>query len=442
MRTTLVSADIATLAKDAGGSPALRGSRLASGMKGSEILRIAGEIRAMAAAGHSVCDLTVGDFAPKQFPVPARLIEGIQEALAQGETNYPPSNGVIRLREAVQRFYVRHLGLEYPVESILVASGARPLIYALYRMVCDPGDRVVYPVPSWNNNHYVFQVGGVDVPLLCGPDQRFMPTARQVRESVAGARLVCLNSPLNPCGTAISEEALRGICEVILEENAHRESKGERPLYLLYDHIYWMLSFGDARHVTPPELIPEMARYTVLVDGISKAFAATGVRVGYALGPTDLIARMSSLMGHLGAWAPRAEQLATAALLDDTAAVEAFVTDFKSQIERRLDLLHGGIQSMKRAGLPVDSIQPMGAIYLSTRIHPFGKRTPQETVLDSNDAIRRYVLDAAGIAVVPFGAFGSTTDDGWFRLSVGAVSVADIEAALPRLQTALSALSS
>jgi aspartate aminotransferase len=208
----------------------------------------------------------------------------------------------------------------------------------------------------------------------------------------------------------------------------------------MYDHVYWPLCVGGTKHVTPPELIPEMARFTVFVDGISKAFAATGVRVGWAVGPVDIIERMSAILGHVGAWAPRAEQVATIALLDDAEACDEYHETFLANIQRRLDLLHAGFQTMKARGLPVESIPPMGAIYLTARIHPFGRKTPAGSPLRTNDDVRRYVLDAAQIGIVPFQAFGVPQDDGWFRLSVGAVSEAEISEALPRLEQALAGL--
>jgi aspartate aminotransferase len=432
--------DLAELVRDAGPDPRSRLSGMASGLVGSEILRIASEIRALVASGRSVCNLTVGDFDPRHFPIPPQLAAGVQAALERGETNYPPANGIGELRQAVMRFYERELGLRYPLESVLICAGARPVIYCIFRTLCDPGDRVVYPVPSWNNNHYVHLVGGVNVPVVCGPEKRFLPTREDLLPHLPGARLLCLNSPLNPCGTAFMREALLGICEAILEENEGRARRGERPLFLLYDHIYWMLCFGDVVHVTPPELLPEMARYTLFVDGISKGFAATGLRVGWGLGPVDVISRMSAVLGHVGAWAPRAEQVATVALLDDAEGIREFLEPFKRGLQERLDLLHGGLQAMKARGLPVDSIPPMGAIYLTARIHPFGRRTPDGAELRTNSHVRRYLLEAAGIGVVPFQAFGSTEDDGWFRLSIGAVSLADIEEALPRLEEALRRL--
>ncbi len=214
---------------------------MAAALVGSEILRIAGEIRTLVAAGRAICNLTVGDFDPRYFPIPEVLMEGIRAALEKGETNYPPSNGLEGLRAAVARFYERDLGLRYPVDSVLIAGGARPIIYCIFRTLVDPGDRVVYTVPSWNNNHYVHLVGGQGVPVVCRPEHRFLPTREELVPALSGARLLSLNSPLNPTGTAFERSALLGICEAVLEENEARNRRGERPLYLMYDQIYWML---------------------------------------------------------------------------------------------------------------------------------------------------------------------------------------------------------
>jgi aspartate aminotransferase len=158
------------------------------------------------------------------------------------------------------------------------------------------------------------------------------------------------------------------------------------------------------------------------------------------VGPVDVMSRMSAVLGHVGAWAPRAEQVATVGLLDDTSSIRTFHATFKQNVQARLARLHDGLQALKAAGLPVESVPPMGAIYLTARLHPFGRRTPAGAVLRTNEEVRRFVLQAAGIALVPFQAFGALDEDGWFRLSVGAVGEADIEAALPRLATALGSL--
>ena len=266
-----------------------------------------------------------------------------------------------------------------------------------------------------------------------------MPTRQAVQEARPGTRLLCLNSPLNPSGTAIDASSLSGICEAILDENRARESRGAKPLFLLYDQVYWTLCWGTA-HVTPPGLFPEIAPYTILVDGISKAFAATGLRVGWAVGPTDIVSRLSAVLGHVGAWAPRPEQAAVAAFLGEPAVVAAFRTEFTRKVRARLDRLHQAIQRLKSRGFPVDSTSPEGAIYLAARIHPFGRRTPGGTTLQTNEAIRAFLLEACRIGLVPFQAFGFPADDGWFRLSVGAVDEAEVDAAMSRLETALSSL--
>jgi aspartate aminotransferase len=416
-------------------------SRMAGALVGSEILKIAADIRAMRAAGAAVCNLTVGDFDPAQFRVPAALEQGIVDALRAGETNYPPSSGIEPLRAAVSAFWARRLGLEYAPSAVLVTGGSRPGIYGAYRTLVDPGERVAYPVPSWNNNHYVHLVDAVGAPLACGPESGFLPTADAVAPLVRdpAVRLLAVNSPLNPAGTMFTADQLGALCDVVLAENRRRAGR-DRPLYLLYDQVYWMLTFGGARHVDPVSLRPAMRDYTVYVDGVSKAFAATGVRVGWVAGPEPVVRAMSDVLGHVGAWAPRAEQAATARLLADDAAVDAYHEALLAGVRARLDALHAGLAALGAAGHPVRPVAPEGAIYLTVRLGLAGRRTAAGGRLDGDEGVRRWLLDAAGLAVVPFQAFGTRGDDGWFRCSVGATSVAEIEATMPRLRAALDAL--
>ncbi|HZL19385.1 MAG TPA: aminotransferase class I/II-fold pyridoxal phosphate-dependent enzyme [Polyangia bacterium] len=403
-------------------------SDLARGVIGSEILRIAAEIRALKAKGAQICNLTVGDFDPAQFPAPAALLDGMRAALAAGQTNYPPSDGVVALREAVARYYAKHLGLNYPVESVLITGGARPLLYGSYKTVLDPGDAAVYPVPSWNNNHYAYLCGARAVEIPVGADTNFFPTPDHLRPHLPYARLILINSPLNPTGTAIDADVLRQICEMIVGENRRRERAGGKAIWLCYDQVYWQLVFGGAQHVTPPEVCPDVTPYTIILDAASKSFAATGLRVGWAVMPPAARQRMADILGHVGAWAPRPEQVAMAALLDDDAAVTTYLAEMRPRVQQRLDRLAAGFAEMQKDGYPVEVIAPQGAIYLSVRF-----AIPDQ----SNDATRKLLLDRAGFAVVPFQAFGLREDSGWFRISVGAVSLAEIDAALPRVRAAL-----
>jgi len=205
--------------------------------------------------------------------------------------------------------------------------------------------------------------------------------------------------------------------------------------------VYWMLTSGSVEHVDPIGLRPEIAKYTIIVDAISKAFAATGLRVGWAIGPADVIKAMSDISGHVGAWAPRPEQFATAKLLCDSAAVDTYISGMSRDATARLTALADGLRSMSKEGLPVECIDPQGAIYVSARFNLEGRRTPAGGPLDTNDQVRRYLLDAAGMGAVPFQAFGFPGDTGWFRLSIGTVSVADIQALIPRIRSAITATS-
>jgi aspartate aminotransferase len=320
---------------------------------------------------------------------------------------------------------------------VLVAGGARPLLYGAYRTLLDPGDVVVYPVPSWNNNHYAYLTGARAVELPVSAASNFFPTADQIRPHLAAAHMLTLNSPLNPTGTVIERDELARIAQLVVEENGRRRRSGARPLWFVFDQVYWTLTFGGVKHATPIELVPEVAPYTLLLDAISKAVCGTGMRVGWGLMPPAVRRRMADILGHVGAWAPKAEQVATATLLDAPATLHAFQATMKAKVKERLDALHAGFAAMAREGMPVDVIAPQGAIYLSVRFDLFG-RTVRGRTIGTNDDIRSLLLDAAGLAVVPFQAFGLKGDTGWFRLSVGAVSMADIESALPRLRDLLA----
>jgi aspartate aminotransferase len=434
---TLPSADSST--DDATSTPARRLSVLADTLLSSEILRIAAEVREKREQGVSICDLTIGDFGATEFPVPDMLLDGTVDALRKGETKYPPSTGLPILRKRVAEFYERELGLSYGPEGVLVTCGSRPGIYATYKTLVDPGDRVVYPVPSWNNNYYCHLVGGTDVPVPAASENAFLPTAEQLAPKLRGARLLVLNSPGNPAGNAFNAETLGAICDLVVEENARRKGR-ERPLFVLYDQVYWTLTFGGLEHVNPVSLRPELREHAVFVDGISKGFAATGMRVGWVVGPTDVISHMNTFLGHVGTWAPRAEQIATANLLASPNEYRAFRESIRSGLSARLTALYDGLMAMKRDGLAVDAISPMGAMYLSARFALHRMRTASGATLRTNNDVRVWLLERAGLAAVPFQAFGGTEDTGWFRLSCGATNVAEIGSLMPRLRAAMAEL--
>jgi aspartate aminotransferase len=414
-------------------------SRLAQNLRGSEIIKIAGEINELKKQGQNIVNLTIGDFDANIYSIPKELEQGIVDAYAAHQTNYPPADGVLNLRESVSSFLKEELGLSYATNEILISSGSRPIIYATYLALIDPGDKVLFPAPSWNNNHYcdLTSANGVAIPTRA--ENNFMPTADDLRPHVSGATMLALCSPLNPTGTMFSKKDLEEICDLVLEENNKRTS-GEKPLYILYDQIYSMLTFGEHQHHDPVTLRPEIRDYVVYVDGASKCFAATGVRVGWGFGPSIVIDKMRSIVGHMGAWAPKAEQVAMAEYLKNKNAVADYLSNFKIRITKSLDTLYNGFQQLKTEGFDVDAIEPMGAIYLTLKLNFSGKTTPEGTILKDSNDINFYLIKEAKVALVPFSSFGTGPEVNWFRASVGACSAEEIEAMIPRIKEALSKL--
>ena len=409
-------------------------------MSGSEIIRIGNEVSERVRQGEAICNLTIGDFDPKLYPIPEGLRDGIVAAYEAGQTNYPPAAGIADLRQAASDFLRTRLGLNYSAaDEFMVAGGSRPLIYAAYQALVDAGDKVVFPVPSWNNNHYCHLTGAQPVLVPTTPENQFMPSAADLAPHLAGATLLALCSPLNPTGTVFTQEGLAEICDLVLAEN-QRRGPDEKPLYLLYDQIYWLLTFGQTQHYDPVSLRPAMRDFTIYIDGLSKCFAATGVRVGYAFGPKLVIDRMKALVGHYGAWAPKAEQVAAGNFLPQTGAVNDYLAHLKTKLQASLDASYQGLHALRGQGYPVDAVAPAGAIYLTAKIDVLGRTTPAGQVLGTSLDIATYLIAEAQLAVVPFSAFGAPGTSPWFRLSVGAESSEAIQAALPRLKAALDKL--
>ncbi|RCH54537.1 pyridoxal phosphate-dependent aminotransferase [Mucilaginibacter hurinus] len=415
-------------------------SSLAQQLRGSEIIKIAAEINELKRQGENIANLTIGDFDSNIYPIPPQLKQNIVDAYSDNQTNYPAADGMLPLRESIANFLKERYDLEYaPANEILVSGGSRPLIYSIFLAVVNPGEKVVFPTPSWNNNHYcdLLAADGVMLPTL--PENNFMPTADEIRPHLKGAALLALCSPLNPTGTMFAKKDLEEICDLVIAENKSRAA-GEKPLYLMYDQIYSQLTFGEHEHYNPVSLRPELRDYTIFVDGGSKCFAATGVRVGWGFGPANIVNSMKAIVGHMGAWAPKAEQMAMGKFLSDVNAVDTFLENLKSNVQASLDALYRGFQQLKAEGFNVDAIEPMGAIYLTIKVDYIGKTTPDGKLLETATDVNFYLIKNAGIAFVPFSAFGTGEDMAWFRASVGTITNEDIQHTIPRIKAALAKL--
>lgn len=414
-------------------------SYLSETLIGSEIVSLGGEIREKIRQGEKIYNFTVGDFDPKIFPIPKALEDGVIEAYRDHFTNYPAAEGNLDLRESISSFLKQRENLDYSTSEILVAGGGRPLIYALFRAVVDKGDKVIYAVPSWNNNHYAHFTDAEHVVVETKPENNFMPSAEDIEPYIKGATLICLCSPQNPTGTTITKKDLKLICDMVLKENAGR-GKDQKKLFMMYDQMYWHLTYGNVEHYDPVSLRPEMKQFVVYIDAISKVFAATGLRVGWSFGPAEIIDKMKSILGHIGSWAPMAEQKATAKFLLQNQNIDEYLHEFKAAIEKRLHAIYDEFIKLKKQGFDVDAIAPQAAIYLTIKIDLAGKKTANRKSLITQADVTAYILNEAKLAVVPFSAFGAHKNSPWYRLSVGTCHLKDIPEMIEKLREAMKKL--
>ncbi len=413
-------------------------SELAETMVGSEIVKLGNAISERQKKGENIYNFTIGDFDPEIFPIPKELEALIIESYQEHHTNYPPAEGVKDLRESISAYLKNWEQLDYSLPEILVASGGRPLIYTLFKALVNEDDKVIYAVPSWNNNHYTNLNKAKHGVIETLPENNFMPTAEDIAKNIDNASLICLCTPQNPTGTTLTKKALTEICELVVAENNKRK-KDEKKLYLMFDQMYWSLTYGNIKHYNPVSLNAEMRKYTIFIDGISKAFAATGVRVGWAFGPQDVIAKMKAFLSHIGAWAPMAEQKATAKYLLKNNAIEQYFNQFKNELEIRLNKIYEGIKDLQKKGYKVDAITPQAGIYLTVKFDLTGAKTKTKKLKTQED-ITAYLLDEAKLAIVPFYAFGTDENSPWYRLSVGTCKIKDINPFINNLEFALQQL--
>ncbi len=406
---------------------------------GSEIIKLGNEINQKIREGHEIYNLTIGDFNPKIFPIPATLCAYIQDSYHDGQTNYPPADGMPELKNAVMSFLKDFQELDIAQDELMIAGGGRPLIHAIYQAIVDPGDKVLYPVPSWNNNHYCHLSDAQKVEVVTRAEDGFMPTAEMLAPHLHDCVLLALCSPLNPTGTTFKKEELTKICDLVILENERRKGK-QKPLYVLYDQMYWMLMAEGIQHFDPVTLNPAMKAYTLFVDGISKSLSATGVRVGWGVGPAEVIGKMKSIIGHIGAWAPRAEQVATAKFLNNREAFNEYIVALKQRIQIRFTGLFDGLKALQQKGYPIQVVAPEGAIYISVQFNLLGKKKPDGTLVQTGPDITDFLISQAGLAIVPFTAFGCEGNIGWYRISIGTLKEEEIPQLFGKLERALAQL--
>jgi len=400
-------------------------SHVGNNIVGSEIIKISQHIKQVQKT-KQVLNLTMGDFDPKVNPIPVGLRDYITDAYFNDLTNYPLSAGELPLRQSICNYFYHRRGINYDESEILVGCGVRPLIYTLFKSIVDEGDIVVYPVPSWNNNHYSFLHNANLEPIECTPDNAFFPTIEDIESRIHYTRLVCLCSPQNPTGRIIDKEVLKGICEVIVNENKRRDNK--KPCYLFFDQIYSDLVGLDFVH--PLDVCPEIREYLICADGISKSLCATGVRVGWLMGPKDIIGKMTEVFSHIGAWAAKPEQNAVAWYLHDKEDIGVFIQEKQQQYAFISSKIIDLFNEMKNEGYKVDCQKSDGGIYISVYLDYVHKFPTTEDYIN-------FLIKECGLGIVPFEYFGSKDNKGWFRISIGSVDYLYIDNVLKVIKDAI-----
>ena len=405
-------------------------SNIGNNIVGSEIIKISQQIKEISKT-KKVTNLTIGDFNSELWSIPNKLRDCIKLSYDDGFTNYPNSQGELNLRESISKHIKSQFDVDYSPEEILVGGGVRPLIYTVYKATTNPNESVIYPVPSWNNNHYCFLHNLQKNEIECLPQNSFFPTVKDINSRIGdNTSLVCICSPQNPTGRVIDPEVLKGICDSIVNENKVRANQfGSRPLYLFFDQIYSDLT-RDGKFVHPIKLCPEIRPYLICADGISKSLNATGIRVGWLFGPKDVIGKMTEILSHIGAWAPKPEQHGLDKYVrenydDYLSHINYVKTEYKWITHKICDT----IEKMKETGFRVDCQRPEGGIYISVYLDYVHSFTSTEEYIS-------FLINECGLGIVPFEYFGSR-QKGWFRISIGNINAYNLDEVIDKIMGAV-----
>jgi aspartate aminotransferase len=389
-------------------------------VKASVTMEITARAARLRSQGVDVVSLSAGE---PDFDTPAHIKAAAKQALDRGATKYTAVEGTPELRHEVAAWFARAHGFEVSSEEVMVSAGAKQVIFNAFHALLGPGDEVILPAPCWVSYAEIAKLAGATpVPVSTRPELGFMVEARAISSAITPAtRMIVLSSPCNPTGAVYDEAVLRDIAELAVRHD----------LWLVTDDIYRGLCYGGARFVQPATFSPEVRKRTVIVDGVSKSYAMTGWRIGFALAAPEIIAGMSTLQGQSTSNASSVSQAAALAAL---AGPDQSLEQMRQEFDHRRRLMLDGLRTIP--GLVC--VEPKGAFYAFPDVSAFlGRRTPSGRLIDDDLELSAYLLDEAGVAVVPGAAFLAP---GFIRLSY-ATSRANIEKALARIAVALKRLS-
>jgi aspartate aminotransferase len=389
-------------------------------VKPSATMVITQKARDLKAKGRDVISLSVGE---PDFDTPDNIKNAAIDAIRRGETKYPPVLGIPPLREAIAAKFRRENGLDYKASDTIVATGGKQILYNAFLVTMNPGDEVIIPAPFWVSYPEMVAINWgepVLVPTRMEDGYKLQPEALE-KAITPKTKWVILNSPSNPSGAAYTRSELKALTEVLLK-HPH--------VWVLTDDMYEHLTYGDFEFTTPVQIEPALKSRTLTMNGVSKAYAMTGWRIGYAAGPAELIKAMDMVQG---------QQTSGACTVAQWAAVEAlngpqdFIPKSRAAFEERRDLVVSMLGQAKYLKCP----KPEGAFYVyPSCAEAIGKTAPSGKVLGTDEDFVAELLEAEGVAAVHGSAFGQGPN---FRVSY-ATSLPVLEQACKKIQNFTASL--
>lgn len=354
-------------------------------MAPSQTLELNSKIAKLRDEGKNIIALNSGE---PDFNTPAPIIDAAHQAMLEGKTKYTQTPGIPQLREAIARKLWRDNSIEYSIDEIIVSTGAKYALTNTFQVLCNPGDEVIIPTPCWVSYVEMVKLAGA-VPVLVPVNEDNQLDLRVIEAAITDrTRVLLINSPNNPTGAVYSETSLRRVAEFAREHD----------FFIVADEVYEKLIYGTTPHISIASLSPEMRERTVTVNALSKAYAMTGWRLGYAAGPRDVIKGISAIQGHTTSNATSFVQWAGITALD---SCDEYVEEMRRAFEKRRNYLFDRVQALPGFRCPF----PEGAFYLFPDVSDLFTKRCGDRVIDDAPALADYILEEAGVALVPGNAF-------------------------------------
>ena len=392
-----------------------------SRVKPSATIAVSAKARELKAAGRDVIGLGAGE---PDLDTPDNIKAAAIEAINRGETKYTAVPGIVELREAIVAKFKRENNLEYTADQVIVGTGGKQILFNAFAATLNEGDEVVIPAPFWvSYPDMVLLNGGEPVFVEATIENNFKLTAEALEAAITPkTKWFIFNSPSNPSGAAYSHDELKALTDVLVKYP---------DLWILTDDMYEHLCYGDFKFATPVEVEPKLYDRTLTMNGVSKAYAMTGWRIGYAAGPVELIKGMAKVQGQSTSGACSIAQWAAVEALNGT---QDFISERRDAFEKRRDLVVAMLNEADGIHCPM----PEGAFYVYPSCKGcIGKTSPSGKVLETDEDFVTELLEQEGVAVVHGSAFGLGPN---FRISY-ATSTEALTEAVQRIQRFCSSLS-